>query len=150
MELVAVLLIVAILALAVGGRMVSRQSLAPDLRKAQLGSVLSWAQLAAMQNTADSIALAVHADCVALASLASGNADCPGATLGGSDALLDHPATLVGDGVTFALSGSQAPGLIRFDGLGRPSCTGTCQVRLQGADASQALCINSEGWIHDC
>ncbi len=147
-ELVTVLMIIAVLAVAVAAPMVSRQSLAPELRKAELEAVLGWTRLTAMHRQPQT--LAVYPDCVALAALVTSNGGCPSASPGSSDAVADHAATLAGDGVRFTLSGSSLAGQIRFDGLGRPSCSGQCRIGLQGSDRALALCINDQGWIHDC
>ena len=133
-ELIVVLVIIGVLAVSLVPRFFSAVGTSEYLYQDQLLNLLRRAQIQSMQCTS----------CTApVVNLAAKSALIDSASCSNSET-----ATAVCIASRDAVSFSPA-GTIRFDTLGRPTCSNGCSLQVQGA-ATLNICIESEGYIHPC
>ena len=133
-ELIVVLVIIGVLAVSLVPRFFSAAGTSEYLYQDQLLNLLRHAQIQSMQCT----------DCtVPVVNLTAKSALIDSATCNNTETA-NAVCIASRDTVSFAPAGT-----IRFDSLGRPTCSNSCTLQVQGETALN-ICIESEGYIHPC
>jgi MSHA pilin protein MshC len=136
-ELIIILVIIGILAVSASPIFISDSGTKSQTTRLQAMSILRSIQLQAMQDTTGNYSAALSEN-----------------TLGVPPFIEDNSRQISNtDNIVFSFSGS-LPAMIGFNGLGQPTeqCRGGCTITFneKSSGISRDLCINSEGYIHEC
>ena len=147
-ELVIILVIIGILAVAAAPVFIGDDGVQSRAVRERAASVLRNLQNQAMQKTDQCVGGVIAQNRLGAAT----SGDCNNGFVLASNAAEQPDRIVDTDGVAITLNTSGLPASITFDGFGRPelACAGGCQLTSADSTSSRALCIESEGYIHSC
>lgn len=147
-ELVIILVIIGILAVAAAPVFIGDDGVQSRAVRERAASVLRNLQNQAMQNTGQCVGGVIALDRLGAAT----SGDCVNGFVLATNAAEQPDRINTTGAVTVSLNTASLPASFAFDGFGRPllACSGGCQLTFSDNTASQALCIESEGYIHSC